>query len=171
MAVPEATDVTPPRDGAVTGAEGDGDRVVVHVAGAVLDPGVVTLQAGERIGDAVAAAGGLAPNADLDRLNLAAPLDDGARIFVPTPGQDVPEEVAVELPGSAGGGTETSPVDLNRADAAALEELPGVGPATASAILSYREQHGDFATVDELLEVRGIGEAKLEALAGLVAVR
>lgn len=150
--------------------------VTVHVAGAVAAPGVVTLPGGSRVVDAVAAAGGLRPDAESDRVNLAAPVLDGQRVFVPVLGQPVPPEqgAAAVATGSGGpggdGGSAPAPVDLNAADAAALEELPGVGPATAAAILGHRERNGAFRSVEDLLEVRGIGEAKLDALRDLVVV-
>ena len=118
-------------------------------------------------------------DADRDRVNLAAPLTDGERVWVPARGQqEVPDVVAGA--GQAGpvgadgpGGVEPTaeaPLDLNAATAAQLDALPGVGPATASAILAYRDQVGRFASVDDLLEVRGIGDAKLEQIRPLVRV-
>ncbi|MFN7151665.1 MAG: helix-hairpin-helix domain-containing protein, partial [Microthrixaceae bacterium] len=164
----------PPGDGAASG------EVVVHVAGAVTAPGVVRLAATGRIVDAVAAAGGLRPDADPDRVNLAAPVSDGQRIVIPVLGQPLPEEVVTAAPGrtppdgaagSAGpAGPSPAVVDLNLATAEQLDTLPGVGPATAAAILAYREESGPFRSVDDLIEVRGIGEAKLEALRDLVVV-
>lgn len=150
-------------------------EVVVHVAGAVQRPGVVSLPSDGRVSDALDAAGGLAPGADGDRLNLAAPLSDGARVFVPMVGQPVPAEVPMGSSGAPaggpdGGGASTTPVDLNGSDAAELESLPGIGPATAAAILQHRERNGPFSAVEELLDVRGIGDAKLDALSGLVTV-
>jgi competence protein ComEA len=141
---------------------------------------VYRLPAGSRVDDLVRAAGGLAPDADRDRVNLAAPLADGERVWVPRTGQaEVPEVVAgsgvggggVGVGGGAPGGSGApKTVDLNTATAEELDTLPGIGPATAAAILAYREQHGRFASVDELLEVRGIGEAKLEQLRASVTV-
>lgn len=164
------------------GAAEQGSQLVVHVAGAVAAPGVVRLPQGSRVVDAVAAAGGLRSDAEPDRVNLAAPLSDGQRVVVPILGQPDP----VELPGSGaapspgpGGSTpaDTSvtgalgqPVDLNTATVEQLDTLPGVGPATANAILDHRTSEGPFRSVDELIEVRGIGEAKLEALRDLVTV-
>lgn len=140
--------------------------VVVHVAGAVAVPGVHRLPPGTRVIDAVEASGGLTPDADAGAVNLAAALVDGSQVYVPRIG-----EVPPGPPASAGGRGEASgPVDLNTADATLLETLPGVGPATAAAIVDHRERHGPFATVEGLLEVRGIGEAKLEALRDLVRV-
>ncbi len=162
-------------------------RILVHVAGAVAEPGVVEVAGTARVVDAVHAAGGLRADADPDRLNLAAPLTDGQRVVVPVIGQQVPVEAAPSPAGGAGGsrpgdssgteggggdggGTVGAPVDLNTADAAQLDELPGVGPSTAAAIISHREEEGPFTSVDSLLDVRGIGEAKLEALRDLVTV-
>lgn len=142
-------------------------EVLVHVAGAVVEPGVVALASGHRVDDAVAAAGGARPDADLDRLNLAAPVTDGARIYVPRMGEPAPPVVSPSSPtGVAAGetGAEQTPISLSSASATELEELPGVGPATASAIVEHRQRSGPFQTVDELLEVRGIGESKLEDL-------
>lgn len=139
--------------------------VVVHVAGAVAAPGVQRLPAGARVIDAVDAAGGLRPDADGGRVNLAAELVDGTQIYVPAVGEIPP--VAVSGTGAA---ESAGPIDLNIADADTLETLPGVGPATAAAIIDHRERNGPFASVDGLLEVRGIGEAKLAGLRDLVRV-
>ncbi|MGI9578948.1 MAG: helix-hairpin-helix domain-containing protein, partial [Microthrixaceae bacterium] len=147
--------------------------LAVHVAGAVAEPGVVELSPGSRVEDAMSAVGGPAEGADLGRLNLAAPLVDGARLYVPAIGEQVPPELAMEVPASSGSsspGDTASRVDINSADGPALEELPGVGPATASAIIEHRERNGRFDSVEDLLAVRGIGEAKLAAMADLVAV-
>ncbi|MEM9040291.1 MAG: helix-hairpin-helix domain-containing protein [Actinomycetota bacterium] len=146
--------------------------IVVHVAGAVLSPGVHELRVGDRIADAVARAGGPAEGADLDALNLAAPVVDGARIVVPVDG----EEAVVEIPPGLdpSGPTEATtgaldgdvvgPIDVNRADATELDTLPGVGPATAEAIVMERERNGPFSSIDDLERVPGIGPAKLAAL-------
>lgn len=143
--------------------------VVVHVAGAVARPGVHELPAGARVVDAVDAAGGLTPDADGARVNLAAPLNDGERVYVPRMGEAAPPPVAGDTSAS-GSTTSTGPVDLNSADEAALDALPGIGPATAAAIIEHRNRIGRFTSVDQLLDVRGIGEAKLEQLRPLVRV-
>jgi competence protein ComEA len=143
--------------------------LVVHVAGAVLQPGVHRVPEGGRVVDAIDAAGGLASTADATRLNLAAPLADGERVYVPVVGEEPPAVVGPGGP-ATGGDAPSGPVNLNTADAAALDALPGVGPATAAAIIEHREAVGGFTSVDQLLDVRGIGEAKLEQLRPLVTV-
>jgi competence protein ComEA len=140
------------------------------VEGAVLQPGVHRLPTGARVTDAVAAAGGLAPTADGARLNLAAPLQDGQRVYVPAVGQEPPPVVGPTGPQGGSDEQPSGPVDLNTADADALDALPGIGPATAAAIIEHRKEIGGYTSVDQLLDVRGIGEAKLEQLRPLVTV-
>lgn len=134
------------------------DSVVVHVSGAVERPGLVTVAASARVADAIAGAGGAAVGADLGGLNLAASVRDGDQIVVPPVGAASPEV------GVAGHG-----IDLNRATAAELESLPGVGPVLASRIVAYRDLHGPFTAVEDLLDVGGIGEAKLAAMRDAIA--
>ena len=158
-------------------------QVVVHVAGAVASPGVVTLDEGARVADAIDAAGGLAQEADPDQLNLARPLTDGEQVRVPRVGEDASawQGTSGQAGASAGGGgggqapgaagpAPSGSVNLNTADAAELETLPGIGPALAQRIIDYRAEHGAFTSVDELTSVSGIGSARLEALRDLVSV-
>lgn len=154
------------------GGDQGGGEVTLHVAGAVNRPGLVSVAEGSRIADAAAAAGGLTADADVERVNLAAVVLDGSRVFIPAVGQEIPPEIPVESASGTGGGEPgvDSPLDVNSADEEALEALPGVGPATAAAIVSHREEHGRFDTVEDLLDVRGIGEAKLDVLRDLVTV-
>lgn len=151
--------------------------VVVHVAGAVNAGGVYRLDEGARVLDAVAAAGGMTTDADGDAVNLAAPVRDGERVYVPRIGQAVPVVVTGAGGGSAGsdeGGdadtTPSGPVNVNSASADELDSLPGVGPATAAAIIAHRDQYGPFGSIEDLADVRGIGPSKLDALSGLVTV-
>jgi len=147
--------------------------VVVHVVGAVRTPGVVRLRDGTRVIDAVTAAGGALPRADLGALNLAARLTDGARIVVPRVGEAPPPPLPGEGSGgtdSPAGGGDSGPIDVNRATAEELESLPGVGPATAAAIVREREANGPFRSPDDLERVRGIGPSKLASLRDLVRV-
>ena len=150
----EPTEVVPPGE------------VLVHVAGAVVRPGVYRLPNGERVDDAVRAAGGPTLDADLNVLNLAALVDDGARVYVPVEGEVAPQLSPV---GSGPvGETPAGPLDINRADAALLDSLPGVGPATAAAIVAERDRNGPFLGVDDLERVPGIGPGKLAGLRDLV---
>ena len=169
---------SPAASPAASGASGSaalgpaaGAKIVVHVVGAVISPGVVQVPGGSRVLDAVGAAGGAASDADLARVNLAAKLADGQRVVVPRVG----DPSAALAPNDGGGvdplpGANVDPVDLNNATAVQLDALPGVGPATAAAIIAYRTQHGPFRTVDALGDVKGIGTAKLEQLRPLVTV-
>ena len=141
--------------------------LLAHAAGAVVAPGVYRLASGARVTDLVEAAGGPAPGADVDRLNLAAPLTDGQRVYLPVEGEAVPVPAEGD---PSGGGAAGVPLDLNTATAQQLDELPGVGPATAAAILDERDRRGRFTAVDDLLDVSGIGDAKLERLRDLVRV-
>lgn len=137
--------------------------LVVDVAGAVRHPGVYRLRSGLRIDDAIAAAGGTRPKAQLGAVNLAAPIADGEQIVVPGRG------VAASAVGSPSAGSSPSaPLDLNSATLEELENLPGIGPVTAQKILDYRQQHGAFHSVAELQGVSGIGPAHMAQLKGLV---
>jgi competence protein ComEA len=134
----------------------------VHVAGEVQRPGLYVAAAGSRVADLVDAAGGPTGVGDLDRLNLATVVRDGDRIEVPAHGAPVAS-------GAVGGGSD-GPVDLNRADAATLETLPGIGPALAAAIVESRERDGPFSTIDDLTRVSGIGPATVARLRDLARV-
>lgn len=136
--------------------------IYVHILGQVVRPGLYELPDGARAVDAVAAAGGFTEQADAAGLNLARFMSDGEQIVVPAIG----EAASGAASGIAGDGR----VNLNTADAATLDTLPGVGPATAANILAWREEHGRFESVEDLLDVGGIGEAKLDAIRDLVTV-
>jgi len=152
--------------------------VVVHVAGEVRNPGVYTLSPGARVVDALAAAGGPTTAADLDRVNLAVPLGDAVQVYVPRRGRRSPSRApqpgvnapTLPAPGAAASGSANGAalVSLNSATAQQLDDLPGVGPATAAAIIGHRERNGPFASVDDLLAVPGIGPSKLARLRDLV---
>jgi competence protein ComEA len=147
-------------------AAGSSDRVAVHVAGRVRRPGLVRLPAGSRVQDAIAAAGGPTSGADLDAVNLARKLTDGEQVRVPAPGDPAPPPT----PGAtASPGTPSAPLDLNTATVEQLDTLPGVGEVTAGRIVAYRTAH-PFTSVDELLEVPGIGQRRYDQLKDLVTV-
>ena len=155
---------TPPAIAVIPGAPA---VVLVHVAGAVIEPGVYELAGDARVRDAIVAAGGPTEIADWNALNLAAVVGDGIKVYVPSVGEVVPPSLTV--PVSPVGGQPAGPIDVNVASPAELESLPGVGPATAAAIVTERERNGPFLDVDDLDRVPGIGPAKLDALRGLVA--
>ena len=146
--------------GAATGSVQEG--LVVSVIGQVRQPGLVTVVAGARVADAIGAAGGALPDADLSTVNLARLVVDGEQIAVGVPGSSVPGDAD---PGSSGG-----LVDLNTATQAELEELPGIGPVLAQRILDFREDNGGFTAVEQLREVSGIGPAVYEDIVDLVTV-
>ena len=173
----------PPAGAAVPGTGEPPAVILVHVAGAVTSPGVFTLEPGSRVYQAVEAAGGALPTAQLAALNLAAPVSDGLQILVPT------VEEAAQLPvqpGSAGqppgqvpgtgagpGGTaanSTGTININTATAAELDTLPGVGPVLAERIIAWRNEHGPYPSVDALDAVSGIGAKMLENIRALVSV-
>lgn len=167
-------------DGAGHGGAGHGGAVAVtvHVAGAVVAPGLVTLPAGARVGDAVIRAGGPLDDADLTRVNLARLLTDGEQVLVPREGEPLPPEPPLPpseaTPGASTGPTAGTPdgrIDLNRASVVELQALPGIGPTLAARIVGHRDQHGPFRTIGDLRAVSGIGERRLQELADLVVVR
>lgn len=159
-------------------APADTGPLVVSVSGRVARPGLVRLAPGSRVGDAVDAAGGATPDADLTGLNLAARVNDGEQVVVGVPAPVTPPAgtgTGGAAPGSSGGsggagGAPGGRVDLNTATLEQLDQLPGVGPVTAQRILEWRTQNGRFAAVEQLQEVSGIGDARFATLRDLVSV-
>lgn len=146
------------------------ETTIVHVAGEVKRPGIVELGPDSRVVDAIESAGGPTDAAQLDALNLAAAVNDGDYILVPN--QETAADANAQGPpthSGAPGGTDAAPkVNVNTADSAELETLPGIGPATAADIIAHREQHGPFTQLADLEAVSGIGPATRERLDGLV---
>jgi competence protein ComEA len=145
-------------------------KLVVHVLGAVRHPGLIKLGESSRVQDAIDAAGGLARRADPGELNLAQPLADGQQLVIGTKGDPAGEVRNGGESGTGSGSSATSTLDLNHANQAQLEELPGVGPVTAQAILTWRQQHGRFNRIEELQEVDGIGPKTYAQIAPHVRV-
>jgi competence protein ComEA len=160
--------VTPVADPA-EGLGGDGGVVVVDVEGKVRRPGIVTLPVGSRVVDALEKAGGARRDVDLTSLNLARVLVDGEQIVVGVEPPGGVAAAAAAAPGGSAGGAVTM-VNINSATQTELEQLPGVGPVTASAILQWRTDNGPFRAVDDLLEVSGIGDATLAKIAPFVTL-
>lgn len=146
--------------------------IVVHVVGAVRRPGLYTLPDGSRAADAVTRAGGATAAADLEAIDLAAPIVDGQQVAVPRLGGVAAPGAgpAAALPGRSGPAAPAGPVHLNTATVEQLDALPGIGPSTAQKIVDYRSQHGAFRSVDELDAIPGFGPAKVEQLRKLVAL-
>jgi competence protein ComEA len=151
-----------PSSGAISSSP-SGAPLIVDVAGMVRRPGVYELRAGDRVIDAVERAGGALPHADLSLINLAAPLTDGQQIVVP-------KEGAAGPPGTLTAPDGTSVVNINTADATALEALSGIGEVLAAAIVQYRDEHGPFTSIDQLQDVSGIGPSTMEDIRDQVAV-
>lgn len=142
------------------------EPILVQVGGAVQTAGVYTLASDTRLKDLITAAGGLSSGADQDRINLTLKLQDGSYYYLPIPGEDIPA-TAANAPGylaSTGDDGFTYPLNLNTATQEELESLPGIGPSKAADILAFREENGPFATLEDLANVTGIGEATIENL-------
>ena len=164
----EPADSGDAESGADSGAPAE-DRITVHVCGAVVSPGVYVLPAGSRVADAVEAAGGMTPDAAADHENLAAPVMDAQKIVILTA-----EEAGADPYGLAETrfGTPESPelININTADAAALETLPGIGSVKAEAIIAWRRRHGGFSSIEDIRNVSGIGPATWEDIRDLITV-
>jgi competence protein ComEA len=159
VAVPKLPDASP----AVAPASAPAD-LVVDVAGQVRRPGLVKLAAGSRVADAIAAAGGVLPQASTVGMSLARKLIDGEQLVV---GEPQPAQAAAQPSNSAG---PSGPVDLNTASASDLDALPGIGPVLAQRVIDWRTTHGAFTSVDELRQISGLGGKKFDALAPLVRI-
>lgn len=170
----EETEADAASDGALTGAPAS-PVLLVHVLGAVAEPGLVELEPGARVVDAIAAAGGLTAEADAGGVNLARPVTDGEQLLVPRPGEAPPPQAGAAGGASGAGGAPGAPggagvVRLNTAGLAELDTLPRIGPALAQRILDWRAANGGFTSVEQLLEVAGIGDAVFAGLVDRVAL-
>jgi competence protein ComEA len=178
-AAANASAPSPPSAPSQPGAPAAGGPTV-HVVGAVVSPGVYRLAPGSRVHEAIAAAGGAMPVADVDRLNLAAPVDDGTRLKVPARGEPVepqgppggapPPSSGPGLTPGPGSGNGPRKVNINTASVEDLGALPRVGPVLAQRIVEYRSAHGRFSSPEDLDAVSGIGPKMLESLLPLVTV-
>ncbi len=138
----------------------------VYVSGAVLKPDVYSLPQGSILKDALIAAGGPGPDADLDSVNLAMPLKDGMHVFIPRKGETTPAAASV-----ISSPTRSPLININTASQAELESLPGIGPTLARRIIEFRETHGPFNSIEDLKKVPGIGEATFSRLKDYITVR
>ena len=146
--------------------------ILVYVLGSVIQPGVYALGWDSRVQQAVLAAGGLSPNADPVRVNLAERVHDGQQLYIPALGEAAP---VLPTPGTAASSVSNSPqsgsrINLNTADAAALVALPGIGPTLSQRIVDYRQLNGPFAQIDDIKRVKGIGDAIFSQIRDLITV-
>jgi len=148
------------------------EPILVQIGGAVHSPGIYSLPSDARLEDLISASGGLAANADQNRINFTVRLHDGDYYYMPIPGEDIPA-TATNAPGNIGVTGETSftyPLNLNTATQEELESLPGIGPSKAADILTYRDEYGPFATLEDLANVSGIGDVTVESLSDFLYV-
>lgn len=176
---PVAFEIQPPPATATPAPTATAEPIRVEVAGAVLAPGIYGLPAGARVGDAVAAAGGLASDADTGAVNLARPLQDGEKFVAPTAPSPRPAAAdAADAAVAVGQGSDTRSsaidlggselLDINVASAQELEALPAIGPVTAQAIVDYRTANGPFRTIEDIVAVKGIGPSTLDKIRDLI---
>ena len=154
--------------------------IIIHVAGAVLNPGIVEVKENARIDDVIKAAGGATENSDLNQVNLAYAVEDGQKIYIPSKAEitknDEDIETVINGPGSESvleGGennTEGSLININTADETKLQELPGIGQSTALKIINYRKENGKFKSIEDIKNVSGIGDSKYESIKDLICV-
>lgn len=163
------------------------EKIIVHISGAVQNEGIVELESGSRVADAIEKAGGLKENAYMDEINLAYQLEDGEKIHIPTIEEQKEkenQESKVENESATGSDGTTSrssnssinngsqtKININTATEEELDTLPGIGPSTATKILDYRKEKGKFKTIEEIKEVSGIGESKYEKIKDKITVK
>ena len=164
--------ISPPRGEAITLTPPPSpEPILVHVSGAVIEPGVYSLPPSSRVGDAIETAGGLLPDAYPQTLNLAAFITDGARVYVPfQPTPTSPGGIGVTAPSRSIQIDIEGPININTASQEELETLPGIGPVTAEKIIEYRTTIGPFSTIEEIQEVSGIGPKTFEDIKDLITV-
>ena len=158
------------------------EKIVVHITGAVNKEGIVELQTGARIADAIEKAGGAKENADIKNINLATILEDGMKVHIPTVEETQTNNENINVENNANSqinagtkevtsNTKTQgKININTATEEELDTLPGIGPSTASKIIDYRKENGKFKSVEEIKEVSGIGDAKYEKIKKLITI-
>lgn len=168
-------------------AKNKNGKIVVYISGAVSSPGVISIGADKRLDDAIKMVGGLAKDADINRVNLAMNLEDSQHYIIPYKGQDVEADKALS-PGQGGSGSQVSgsqigqgqannqetnsgKININMADEKSLESIPGVGPATAKKIVDYRTKQGKFNAIEDIKNVSGIGDKKFESMKDFISVK
>lgn len=152
-------------------------EIAVHITGEVKKQGLIYLKEGSRVADAIEKAGGETENADLSQINLAYVLQDGQKIYVPNKNEKISQYITgnsgnndTEENNTSNSSKEDSKVNINTANQSELDSLPGIGPSIAQKIIDYREENGNFKTIEELQNVKGIGDAKYEEIKDRVTV-
>lgn len=152
-------------------------EIAVHITGEVKKQGLIYLKEGSRVADAIEKAGGETKNADLSQINLAYVLQDGQKIYVPNKNEKISQYITgnsgnndTEENNTSNSSKEDSKVNINTANQSELDSLPGIGPSIAQKIIDYREENGNFKTIEELQNVKGIGDAKYEEIKDMVTV-
>lgn len=157
-----------------------GDTIIVHITGEVKEPGIIELPSEARIADAIEAVGGVTEGADLDEVNLAFVLSDGQKVYIPNKNEKEVSGEKVYITAGSGNNIivqdkveegKKQKVNINEAKQEDFEQLPGIGPSIAQRIVEYRDQNGKFTSIDELQEVKGIGEAKFENIKEYVTIK
>lgn len=143
------------------------NQITIHITGEVNNPGIVILDEGERIVDALEAAGGETQNADINKLNLAYVLDDGEKLYIPGKNEEEKEYITR----GNGNQTETAKVNINTAQIEELSTLPGIGEATANKIIEYRKENGKFEKIEDIKNVPGIGDSKFQNIKEMLKVK
>ena len=146
------------------------EKIKVHIAGSVVSEGIVELEEGERVADAIDQAGGTTADANMDQVNLAYKVQDGQKIYIPNINEEE-YEITEDMEGIQNiYETNSDIININTATQTELELLPGIGPSTASKIIKYREENGEFKTIDDIKNVSGIGDAKFESIKDQITV-
>ena len=151
-------------------------EIVVHIAGAVQTEGIIFLQEGDRISEAIEKAGGTTDEADMSQINLATSLEDGMKVYIPKKGEEIETQTNSQIDlaqGTTKQNTQkqkSSKININKATQAELETLPGIGPSTASKIIVHREENGKFESIENIKDVSGIGDAKYNSIKDLITI-
>ena len=152
----------------------ESEKIVIHITGEVEEEGVIELEKGARIADAIEMAGGTTEEADLSKVNLAYSLSDGQKLNIPNVNEKEQEDIVKDEPGNniiiEGNEEKEVKININKATQTEIETLPGIGPSTALKIINYRNEHGKFKNIEDIKNVSGIGDSKFENIKEYICV-
>lgn len=151
--------------------ESDENKIIVYICGAVKESKVISLKEDSRIADAIEAVGGLTQDADLTNINLAYILEDGEKIYIPKKGEKIEDTSSTITSSISPSSSKSTKININKATQTELETIPGIGPSTALKIINYRTENGKFATIEDIKNVSGIGDAKFESMKDYICVK